>query len=231
MKGLLDLIQNSNDTDTIVYTSRAFQPKADTFSSKYAFVGPSIPEQIGAGERMWEGCCYISLGTVNNRNLSFYQACIEALRQEPFPVVISVGEQTDLSAFRNVPEHIFLRSRVDQLAVLARASVFVTHCGMNSASEGLYFGVPLVLYPQQAEQGLVARRVEELGAGLRLRRASPEAIRAAVRQVREQQSYRGRAREIAAGFRDAGGYRRGADKVLEAAARGGGTCAENPPML
>ena len=38
--------------------------------------------------------------------------------------------------------------------MLARASVFVTHCGMNSASEGLYFGVPLVLYPQQAEQGL-----------------------------------------------------------------------------
>ena len=217
--------------DTIVYTSRAFQPKADTFSSKYAFIGPSIPEQIGAAERAWEGCCYISLGTVNNRNLPFYQACIEALRQESIPVVISVGEQTGLSAFRDVPEHIFLRPRVDQLAVLARASVFVTHCGMNSASEGLYFGVPLVLYPQQAEQGLVARRVEELGAGLRLRRASSEAIRAAVRQVREQRSYRSRAREIAAGFRDAGGYRRGADKILEAAARGGGACAENPPML
>ena len=77
----------------------------------------------------------------------------------------------------------------------------------------------------------MARRVEELGAGLRLRRASPEAIRAAVRQVREQRSYRSRAREIAAGFRDAGGYRRGADKILEAAARGGGACAENPPML
>ena len=165
VKGLLDLIQNSNDTDTIVYTSRAFQPKADTFSSKYAFIGPSIPEQIGAGEAEWKGCCYISLGTVNNRNLPFYQACIEALRQESIPVVISVGEQTGLSAFRDVPEHIFLRPRVDQLAVLARAGVFVTHCGMNSASEGLYFGVPLVLYPQQAEQGLVARRVEELGSG------------------------------------------------------------------
>lgn len=67
--------------------------------------------------------------------------------------------------------------------------------------------------------------------GLRLRRASPEAIRAAVRQVRERRSYRSRAREIAAGFRDAGGYRRGADKILEATARGGGACAENPPML
>ena len=40
-----------------------------------------------------------------------------------------------------------------------------------------------------------------------------------------------RAREIAAGFRDAGGYRRGADKILEAAARGRGACAEHTPML
>lgn len=229
--GLLDLIQNGSDTDTIVYTSRAFQPRADTFSEKYAFIGPSIPEPVGAGEAEWEGCCYISLGTVNNRNFPFYQACIEALREEPFPVVISVGEHTDRSVFQNVPEHIFLRPRVDQLAVLARASVFVTHCGMNSASEGLYFGVPLVLYPQQAEQGLVARRVEELGAGLRLKRATPETIRAAVLQAREQQSYRCRAQEIAAGFRAAGGYRRGADKILEAAAQRVGGCADHAPML
>ena len=107
VKGLLDLIQNSNDTDTIVYTSRAFQPKADTFSSKYAFVGPSIPEQIGAGERMWEGCCYISLGTVNNRNLSFYQRVLRPSGRSPSRGDLR-GEQTDLSAFRNVPEHIFL---------------------------------------------------------------------------------------------------------------------------
>lgn len=101
---------------------------------------------------------------------------------------------------------------------------------MNSASEGLYFGVPLVLYPQQAEQGLVARRVEELGAGLRLKRPTPEAIRAAVRQVREQQSYRSRAREIAAGFREAGDTG-GGRQDFGGGGRGRGACAEHTPML
>ena len=42
IKNILDIIQNDDQTDTIVYTSPEFQPCADTFSDKYAFVGPSI---------------------------------------------------------------------------------------------------------------------------------------------------------------------------------------------
>ena len=44
VKGLLSLIENDGHTYTIVYTSREFQPLADTFSSRYAFIGPSVPE-------------------------------------------------------------------------------------------------------------------------------------------------------------------------------------------
>lgn len=54
---------------------------------------------------------------------------------------------------------------VDQMAVLSISDAFITHCGMNSASEGLYYGVPLVLFPQTPEQDAVAKRTEELGAG------------------------------------------------------------------
>ena len=38
---------------------------------------------------------------------------------------------------------------------------------MNSVSEGLALGVPLFLYPQSPEQGIIAARVAELGAGAR----------------------------------------------------------------
>lgn len=37
VKGLLDIVQNDNETDTIVYTSKYFQPCIDTFSEKYHF--------------------------------------------------------------------------------------------------------------------------------------------------------------------------------------------------
>ena len=42
INSVLDILQNDNDTHTIVYASPMFQPCAETFSDKYAFVGPSI---------------------------------------------------------------------------------------------------------------------------------------------------------------------------------------------
>ena len=60
---------------------------------------------------------------------------------------------------------------VEQMAVLAEASLFITHCGMNSASEGLYMGVPELLYPQTGEQRAVAQRVLDMGAGRMLHEA------------------------------------------------------------
>ena len=46
VKNIISIIQNDNDTDTIVYTSKEFQPMVETFSEKYAVVGPSfqVPE-------------------------------------------------------------------------------------------------------------------------------------------------------------------------------------------
>ena len=67
--------------------------------------------------------------------------------------------------------------------MLGEASVFLTHCGMNSVSESIWCGVPMVLAPQQSEEAAVARRAAELGAGLRLERRGPAAVRAAVEQV------------------------------------------------
>jgi UDP:flavonoid glycosyltransferase YjiC (YdhE family) len=72
---------------------------------------------------------------------------------------------------------------VDQMEVLCRASLFITHCGMNSASEGLYMGVPELLFPITGEQEAVARRVAEMGAGRRLTKgaaASPAKLRSAI---------------------------------------------------
>ena len=43
IKSVLDIIQNDDNTHTIVYTSFDFQPCADTFSDKYVFVGSIYP--------------------------------------------------------------------------------------------------------------------------------------------------------------------------------------------
>ncbi len=171
----LSLIQNDNETDTIVYTTKKFQPMANTFSNKYSFIGPSIASSSKLQEVSKERkVIYISLGTVLHQNHAFYQNCIKAFANSGDEVVMSVGEKTKIESLGAIPNHFTVKNKVDQLAVLQKADVFITHCGMNSVHESLYFGVPMVLFPQHSEQRMIANRVKELGAGVELKGIHPK---------------------------------------------------------
>ncbi len=202
VKGLLDIVQNDNDTNTIVYTSKYFQPCADTFSDRYHFIGPSIRPITSPCAKTAEKTVYISMGTVN-QNREFYRNCIHALGRTDWQVIISMGTNTE--HFDRLPENIQVHETVDQMAVLSIADAFITHCGMNSASEGLYYKVPLVLFPQTPEQGAVARRVEELGAGVRLKSIDEADILDALNRVMTEPCYRDSAARISDSFHACGG--------------------------
>ena len=215
VKGILDIVQNDNDTNTIVYTSKYFQPCSETFSDRYHFIGPSIRPVTRPIEKTADKLIYISMGTVN-QNREFYRNCIRALGQTDWQGVISMG--TNQEHYDNIPDNIRIYESVDQMAVLQAADAFITHCGMNSASEGLYFQVPLVLFPQTAEQDAVAKRVEELGAGVRLKSISEEDVLGALRQILEDPGYKANASKISESFRSCGGAQE-ARKFLEEAAQ------------
>lgn len=219
VKNILDILQNDDRTDTVVYTSPQFQPCADTFSDKYAFVGPSVRPAESVFNKERDKLVYISMGTVNNNLLRFYKECIRALGDTAYQVVLSVGEQVDTGALGVLPENVAVYPYVDQMAVLSQADVFLSHCGMNSVNESLYCGVPLVMYPQTSEQGGVAARVAQLGAGLLLEKAEAEKIREAAVHVLEEASYRENAASIAEGFRKCGGAKAAADKILAVSGR------------
>ena len=202
VKGLLEIVQNDNDTNTIVYTSKYFQPSAETFSDRYHFIGPSIRPVTEPVTKTAEKTVFISMGTVN-QNREFYRSCIHALGKTGWQVIISMGTNTE--HFDNLPDQVQIHASVDQMAVLSIADAFITHCGMNSASEGLYFKVPLILFPQTPEQGAVARRTEELGAGIRLKSISEEDILEAVQTVLTDPSYKRNAEKVSDSFRSSGG--------------------------
>lgn len=202
VRSLLDIVQNDNETNTIVYTSKFFQPCSETFSDRYHFIGPSIRPITEPVEKTAEKTVYISMGTVN-QNREFYHSCIHALGKTDWQVIISMGTNTE--RFGHLPSNIQIYESVDQMAVLSIADAFITHCGMNSASEGLYFRVPLVLFPQTPEQGAVAARTEELGAGIRLRSISEDDILDCLRQVLSVPDYKKNAERISDSFCSCGG--------------------------
>ena len=208
VENFLDLIQNDNETDTIVYTSRSFQPRAETFSSRYSFVGPSLRELPEEMEPKKRPMAYISLGTVLFDRPDFFRACAKALGDLDMDVILSTGKEI---SFTDFPDNFRAFPRVDQLALLRRADVFLTHCGMNSANEAIWFGVPTVLYPLHSEEEAVAARMEALGLGLRLK--DETAIRTAVETVLQDPKYRENTRRLAEEFHACGGAKAAADKI------------------
>jgi MGT family glycosyltransferase len=217
VKGLLEIVQNDNETNTIVYTSKYFQPCADTFSDRYHFIGPSIRPVTEPVRKTAEKTVFISMGTIN-QNREFYRNCIRVFSKTGWQVIISMGTNTE--HFDNLPDNVEIHETVDQMAVLSIADAFITHCGMNSASEGLYFRVPLVLFPQTPEQGAVAKRAEELGAGIRLQSISEEDILDAVKKVLSDPSYKKNADMISDSFRSCGGAAEARAFLEEVAGRG-----------
>ena len=195
VKGALSLVQSDNQTDSIVYTSRRFQPYAESFSDHYAFVGPSVFSNVVPEKTKERPLVYISLGTVINDRPDFYTKCIEALRDQNVDVIISCGNAVNRGSLGVLPDNIHVYPYVDQLDILSKADVFITHCGMNSVSESLYMAAPMVLYPQTSEQKAVARRVMEIGAGTALNDDSVDGIRASVHEILSNSDY-GKAAEV-----------------------------------
>jgi MGT family glycosyltransferase len=217
--GIIEYLGNPQPLN-VIFTSREFQLAGDSFGESFRFVGPSIPPGRDDGvefpfDRLGDApIVYISLGTTFNRAPEFYRACFEGLADLPVQVVLSTGGAAQDIGI--APANFLVRKFVPQLPLLERADAFVTHGGMNSANEGLFYGVPLIVVPQRGDQHLVAARVAELGAGVRVlpHEATSERLRGAVSTILGDPVYRSNAARLGMTLRSAGGYVRAADEVL-----------------
>lgn len=223
VKNPLSLVQSDNQTDSVVYASRRFQPYAESFSDHYAFVGPSVFSDIVPQKTKERPLVYISMGTVINDRPDFYARCIEAMRDQNVDVIISCGNAVNPESLGALPKNIRIFPYADQLDILSKADVFITHCGMNSVSESLYMAAPMVLYPQTSEQKAVARRTAEIGAGTVLSDDSAEGIRASVREVLHHDAYGKAAEACCRDFRSCTGAAGAAEFIENAPHSSNGT--------
>ena len=67
---------------------------------------------------------------------------------------MSTGRNTPHEQLGTIPDNFIVRHQVPQLEILQQVDVFVTHGGMNSVHEGLYYGVPQLVAPSHFEQYL-----------------------------------------------------------------------------
>ena len=167
---LISEITHNTPKLNFVFTLREFQVDQANFPEQcYKFIGPSIQGRIESPlpelDSFSTPLIYISLGSMLNNAMPFYKKCIKAFEYQPCTVIISVGKRVKISDFGNISPNIKIFPFVPQLKVLERASLFITHGGMNSVNEALYFGVPMMVMPLATDQPTIAKQIERLNLG------------------------------------------------------------------
>lgn len=210
----------------LVYTSQEFQPETNFIDDSFHFVGPSLGTAVREpADFPWDmlengrPLIYLSLGTIYHNKADFYRMAFATFADHPGQFILSAGRITDIAALGPIPDNFIVRHFVPQLELLPRVDAFITHGGMNSLNEGLYFGVPLVVVPQQIEQTINARQAAKVGAAVVLGDRPPygrihaNELHHALTQVLGDARYKHAAEAVGGSFRQAGGYRRAADIV------------------
>ena len=185
--GIIGLMFGSSDLN-IVYTSRHFQPCAESFDDRFQFIGPSVdlrsePASASVGRDVaGTDVIYVSLGTLFNADPAFYRNLLRRVRRTGCPRChVHRHRHQPKRASAPPPANVVVKPWVSQLDVLRRTSVFVSHGGMNSVSESLL--------PRRAA-GASCRRWAS-------RRLSPGEWRARGRSLyRQDRSHGGRAPTI-----------------------------------
>jgi UDP:flavonoid glycosyltransferase YjiC (YdhE family) len=130
----------------------------------------------------------------NIRN--FLQAVVSAMAaRTDWQLVVSLGSQLSAEDFHSVPANAVLDSEPPQLEILKKASLAITHGGLNTIKECILFGVPMLVFPVRGDQfGNAARVVfHGLGAAGNIKTASAGSIGSMMDKIERDPRFKSRA--------------------------------------
>jgi zeaxanthin glucosyltransferase len=146
-----------------------------------------------------EPLVFASMGTLVNGLEYVYRTILDAVRHlSGVQVVLSVGRNIDLDDLGPIPSNTLVVSSAPQIELLKRATVCITHAGLNTTLEALAQGVPMVAIPIGYDQPGVAARIAYHGVGevLELQDLTVARLSELIQRVRSNQSYHDRARYL-----------------------------------
>jgi MGT family glycosyltransferase len=137
-----------------------------------------------------------SLGTLVNGLGDVYKHILKAVEPlEDVQVVLPVGKNISPETLGRIPSNVIVVRSAPQIELLKRATLCITHAGLNTVLESLAHGVPMVAIPIGYDQPGTAARIAHHGVGefVELDELTTERLRGLIENVLQDPSYRKRA--------------------------------------
>ncbi len=170
----------------------------------FVHTGPFIDERVRPKVPFpWERLngkplVYASMGTLQNGVAPVFNAILKAVSSFDIQLVLSTGDTIPVEELGARAGSAIIVNRAPQLELIERATLVITHAGLNSSLEALSQGKPMVAIPVASDQPGVARRLERLGIAevIPVAKLNVKRLKAALKKVLENVAYRERALEV-----------------------------------
>jgi len=209
----------------ITQTPREFDFESSHWPKQFHYTGPF---HDGAGrmevdfpwERLTgEALIYASMGTMLDGLADVYSTIIAATaKHQGVQLVLSGGDQLDPEQIGSLPSNTILVEHAPQLELLKRASVCITHAGLNTVLESLAQGVPQVAIPVTVDQPGVAARIAAKKTGLfvPLKELTVPRLTLLIDEVLRNSEYRENANRLRQAIANTNGLEKAVDLLEEA---------------
>jgi MGT family glycosyltransferase len=184
-------------------TARAFDFPPDVLPERVRYVGPLIrdPAWVEPWSPPWPAAdsrplVLVGFSTSFQNHVPVLQNVIDACAELPVRVLVTLGGSVHPRELTPAPNSVLVGS-APHSAVMADASVLVTHGGHGTIANGLVRGLPMLVIPLGRDQFDNAVRITDRGAGLCLpRTASAGEIREAIKRLLQDPSFSTAARKL-----------------------------------
>ncbi|MBW4560847.1 MAG: glycosyltransferase [Mojavia pulchra JT2-VF2] len=198
----------------------AFEFPIPNLPSHLHYVGPlrnaspqlvDFPYEKLTGQPM----VYASLGSVQNTKHDVFRCIAAACEDLDVQLVIAHGGGMNAETVRSLPGSPLVVEYAPQPEILAKASLTITHGGMNTTLDSLSYGVPVIAIPITFEQPGTGARIRSTGVGevLSLPKLSISTLRSAIERVITENFYTKNAQKIQQSIQQAGGVKQAADII------------------
>jgi UDP:flavonoid glycosyltransferase YjiC (YdhE family) len=127
---------------------------------RVSYDGESVPDWLSTLEP--RPTVYATAGTNVNMVAGVLERLLEALRDEPINLILTVGQSRDPAEFGPQPPNVHIERYLSQSLLMPHCDAAVVHGGTGTVYTALDHGLPLVIVPIASDQFVNAQRCAAL---------------------------------------------------------------------